>query len=218
MFTCKSLLSLCLVLSLLSTLETTFDGSVTTDISNGGGSGGGSNTSGGGRSILSLTSSRPSLSSWRLGQSSPRLQAGDAPSMGNGYAGRVVTGQGGRYLYPGHLRRQLAGRGGAPCSVDLGDRAGEDIDLDGIAMEVTGYMSDGDVLSKNAARTDDVTSGYVNYTDFLILQKYFEIVNAISPLTLGSCDMWQCFLFLWNKSLIKNHEKVIKHLQRDIHI
>ncbi|KAM9366743.1 neuron navigator 2 [Symphorus nematophorus] len=140
-----------------STLETTFDGNVTTDISSGGGGGGGgSNNSGSGRSILSITSTRPSLSSWRLGQSSPRLQAGDAPSMGNSYGGR-----GGRYLYPGHLRRQLAGRGGALCSVDLGDRAGEDIDLDSISMEVTGYMSDGDVLNKNAARTDDVSSGYM---------------------------------------------------------
>uniref|UniRef100_A0A3Q3W0G2 Neuron navigator 3 n=1 Tax=Mola mola TaxID=94237 RepID=A0A3Q3W0G2_MOLML len=110
------------------------------------------------RSILSLTSSRPSLSSWRLGQSSPRLQAGDAPSMGNSYGGRGAGSQGGRYLYPGHLRRQLAARGGAICSVDLGDRAGEDIDLDGISMEVTGYMSDGDVLSKNVTRTDDVNS------------------------------------------------------------
>ncbi|KAK9542412.1 hypothetical protein VZT92_000277 [Zoarces viviparus] len=144
-----------------STLETTFDGSVTTDVSGGGGGGGGSSTSGGGRSILSLTPSRPSLSSWRLGHSSPRLQAGDAPSLGNSYAGRVVGGPTGRYLYPGHLRRQLAGRGGAICSVDLGDRAGEDIDLDGIAVDVTGYMSDGDVLSKNAARTDDVASGYM---------------------------------------------------------
>ncbi|XP_078029930.1 neuron navigator 2 isoform X4 [Epinephelus lanceolatus] len=144
-----------------STLETTFDGSVTTDISSGGGGSGGSNNSGGGRSILSITSTRPSLASWRLGQSSPRLQAGDAPSMGNSYGGRVVGSQGGRYLYPGHLRRQLAGRGGALCSVDLGDRAGEDIDLEGIAVDVTGYMSDGDVLSKNATRTDDVASGYM---------------------------------------------------------
>ncbi len=139
-------------------METTFDGGVTTDISGGGGGvgGGGGNNSGGGRSILSLTSTRPSLSSWRLGQSSPRLQAGDAPSMGNSYGGRAAGGQGGRYLYPGHLRRQLAGRGGA---VDLGDRAGEDMDLDNISMEVTGYMSDGDVLSKNITRTDDVNSG-----------------------------------------------------------
>ncbi|XP_029936538.1 neuron navigator 2 isoform X2 [Myripristis murdjan] len=145
-----------------STLETTFDGTVTTEVSSGGGGGGGGGgNSGGGRSILSLTSTRPSLSSWRLGQSSPRLQAGDAPSMGNGYGGRVVGGQGGRYLYPGPLRRQLAGRGGALCSVELGDRASDDIDLEGIAMEVTGYMSDGDVLSKNVTRTDDVTSGYM---------------------------------------------------------
>lgn len=71
----------------------------------------------------------------------------------------MAGGQGGRYLYPGHLRRQLAGRGGALCSVDLGDRVGEDSDLDAISMEVTGYMSDGDVLSKNAVRADDVTSG-----------------------------------------------------------
>lgn len=139
-------------------METTFDGSITTDISSNGGavthSGGG-----GGRSILSLTSSRPSLSSWRLGQSSPRLQAGDAPSMANSYAGRVVGSQGGRYLYPGHLRRQLAARGGGLCSVDLGDRPGEDIELEGLPMDVTGYMSDGDVLSKNVTRADDVSSG-----------------------------------------------------------
>ncbi|KAM9409588.1 LOW QUALITY PROTEIN: neuron navigator 2 [Pholidichthys leucotaenia] len=148
-----------------STLETTFDSGVSTDISSGGGgsSGGATTNSSGGRSILSITSSaRPSLSSWRLTQSSPRLQAGDAPSVGNGYGGgRIGGGQGGRYLYSGNLRRQLAGRGGALCSVDLGDRAGEDMDLDGIAMEVTGYMSDGDVLSKNAIHADDVTSGYM---------------------------------------------------------
>ncbi|KAM9765720.1 LOW QUALITY PROTEIN: neuron navigator 2 [Menidia menidia] len=141
-----------------STLETTFDGGVTTDISCGGGGGGG-----GGRSILSLTSARSSLSSWRLGQSSPRLQAGDAPSTGNGYGGRAGGGggQAGRYLYPGHLRRQLAGRGGALCSLELGERGGEDMELDGVPVEVTGYMSDGDVLTKNAVRADDVTSGYM---------------------------------------------------------
>ncbi|XP_023808053.1 neuron navigator 2 isoform X2 [Oryzias latipes] len=141
-----------------SSLETTFDGSITTDISSSGGS---NNNSAGGRSILSLSSARSSLSPWRLGQSSPRLQAGDAPSLGNGYGARIAGGQAGRYLYPGHLRRQLAGRGGALCSLDLGDRAAGDIELDGVAMEVTGYMSDGDVLSKNAVRTDDVTSGYL---------------------------------------------------------
>lgn len=139
-------------------METTFDGSVTADLGSNGGAvahGGG----GGSRSILSLASSRPSLSSWRLGQSSPRLQAGDAPSMANSYAGRAVGGQVGRYLYPGHLRRQLAARGGGLCGVDLGDRPGEDVELEGLPMDVTGYMSDGDVLSKNITRADDVSSG-----------------------------------------------------------
>lgn len=143
----------------LSTLETTFDGGVTTDVSGGGG----------GRSILSLTSSRPSLTSWRLGQSSPRLQAGDAPSMANNsYGGRGGGQQGARYLYPGHLRRQLTARGAALSSGggsgggpagDRGGGAGEDLELDGLNVEVTGYMSDGDVLSKNIARPDDVSSG-----------------------------------------------------------
>lgn len=125
-----------------STLETTFDGSVTTEIS--------------GRSLLGL-GSRPAPMSWRMGQSSPRLQAGDAPSLSNSY-GRGGTGGQGRFLYPGGaLRRQLAARGSALCSLELSDRADE-LELSGLAMDVTGYMSDGDVLSKNT-RPDDVTSG-----------------------------------------------------------
>ncbi|XP_036391287.1 neuron navigator 2-like isoform X5 [Megalops cyprinoides] len=132
-----------------STLETTFDNSVTTEVS--------------GRSILSLTSRSAPLS-WRLGQSSPRLQAGDAPSMGNGYppranASRFVSSEGGRYLYSGPLRRQLVARGSGICGTDLTEKADE-LDLEGISMDAPGYMSDGDVLSKNV-RTDDVTSGYM---------------------------------------------------------
>ncbi|XP_039605279.1 neuron navigator 2 isoform X4 [Polypterus senegalus] len=132
-----------------STLETTFDGSVTTEIS--------------GRSILSLTA-RPTPLSWRLGQSSPRLQAGDAPSMGNGYpprgnASRYISSESGRYMYSAPFRRQLASRSSNICSADLADKA-EDMDLETINMEATGYMSDGDVLGKNL-RTDDVTSGYM---------------------------------------------------------
>ncbi|XP_056115181.1 neuron navigator 2 isoform X5 [Rhinichthys klamathensis goyatoka] len=131
-----------------STLETTFDGSVTTEMS--------------GRSILSMAS-RPAPLSWasRMGQSSPRLQAGDAPSVGNGYqsrSGGVASGQG-RYLYPGPLRKQLAARGSALCGLELGDRV-EDLELAGVGLEMSGYMSDGDVLAKNA-RTDELTSGYM---------------------------------------------------------
>uniref|UniRef100_A0A672QVT6 Neuron navigator 2 n=1 Tax=Sinocyclocheilus grahami TaxID=75366 RepID=A0A672QVT6_SINGR len=131
-----------------STLETTFDGGVTTEMSS--------------RSILSMAS-RPTPLSWasRMGQSSPRLQAGDAPSVGNGYqsrSGGVSSGQG-RYLYQAPLRKQLAARGSALCGLELGDRA-EDLELAGVGLELSGYMSDGDVLAKNA-RTDELTSGYM---------------------------------------------------------
>ncbi|RXN15593.1 neuron navigator 2-like protein [Labeo rohita] len=131
-----------------STLETTFDGGVTTEMST--------------RSILSMAS-RPAPLSWasRMGQSSPRLQAGDAPSVGNGYQSRgggVASGQG-RYLYQAPLRKQLAARGSALCGLELGDRV-EDLELAGVGLEMSGYMSDGDVLAKNA-RSDELTSGYM---------------------------------------------------------
>uniref|UniRef100_A0A1A8RBH8 Neuron navigator 3 n=1 Tax=Nothobranchius rachovii TaxID=451742 RepID=A0A1A8RBH8_9TELE len=55
-----------------STLETTFDTTVTTEVN--------------GRSLATLTT-RSSPMAWRLGQSqTPRLQAGDAPSMPTGYS------------------------------------------------------------------------------------------------------------------------------------
>ncbi|XP_036443272.1 neuron navigator 2 [Colossoma macropomum] len=125
-----------------STLETTFDSGVTTELS--------------GRSLLSL-SSRPVPLAWasRVGQSSPRLQAGDAPSLGNGYPGRGGAGPAqGRYLYPAPLRRQLVARGSALCGLELRER-GEELEMD-----VSGYVSDGDVLAKNA-RIDEITSGYM---------------------------------------------------------
>ncbi|XP_032894571.1 neuron navigator 2 isoform X5 [Amblyraja radiata] len=133
-----------------STLETTFDGSVTTEIS--------------GRSILSMTGRQAPLS-WRLGQSSPRLQAGDAPSMGNGYPGRANTGryihpEAGRYMYAAPLRRQLATRSGSGCHSDVPDKSGDEMELESVHMDVAGYMSDGDVLGKNL-RTDDIASGYL---------------------------------------------------------
>ncbi|XP_069479573.1 neuron navigator 2 isoform X7 [Ambystoma mexicanum] len=132
-----------------STLETTFDTNVTTEIS--------------GRSILSM-SGRPAAMPWRLGQSSPRLQAGDAPSMGNGYppranASRFISAESGRYMYSAPLRRQLASRGGN-LHGDITDKNGDEMDLEGINLDATGYMSDGDVLGKNI-RTDDITSGYM---------------------------------------------------------
>ncbi|KAM4617520.1 neuron navigator 2 isoform 1-T1 [Discoglossus pictus] len=132
-----------------STLETTFDSNVTTEIS--------------GRSILGLTARSTPLS-WRLGQSSPRLQAGDAPSISNGYppranASRFINCEPGRYMYSAPLRRQLASRGGNIGHGDASDK-GDDMDIESINMDATGYMSDGDVLSKNI-RSDEITSGYM---------------------------------------------------------
>ncbi|XP_037993616.1 neuron navigator 2 isoform X5 [Motacilla alba alba] len=175
-----------------STLETTFDTNVTTEIS--------------GRTILSLTG-RPTPLSWRLGQSSPRLQAGDAPSTGNGYpprgnASRFVSTEPGaaRYLYSAPLRRQLATRGSSVCHVDIADKAGDDIDLEGITMDATGYMSDGDVLGKNI-RADDITSGYLTdgglglYTRRLNrlpdgMATVRETLQRSTALRLGDADSW----------------------------
>ncbi|KFV69825.1 Neuron navigator 2, partial [Dryobates pubescens] len=173
-----------------STLETTFDTNITTEIS--------------GRSILSLTG-RPTPLSWRLGQSSPRLQAGDAPSLGNGYpprgnASRFMGTEPGRYLYAAPLRRQLASRGTSVCHVDISDKGGDEIDLEGIAMDATGYMSDGDVLGKNI-RADDITSGYMTdgglglYTRRLTrlpdgMAAVRETMQRNTSLGLGDADSW----------------------------
>ncbi|XP_048644444.1 neuron navigator 2 isoform X17 [Marmota marmota marmota] len=173
-----------------STLETTFDTNVTTEIS--------------GRSILSLTG-RPTPLSWRLGQSSPRLQAGDAPSMGNGYppranASRFISTESGRYVYSAPLRRQLASRGSSICHADVSDKAGDEVDLEGISMDAPGYMSDGDVLSKNI-RADDITSGYMTdgglglYTRRLNrlpdgMAVVRETLQRNTSLGLGDADSW----------------------------
>uniref|UniRef100_A0A8C5PML6 Neuron navigator 2 n=1 Tax=Leptobrachium leishanense TaxID=445787 RepID=A0A8C5PML6_9ANUR len=133
-----------------STLETTFDSNVTTEVS--------------GRKVLGLTA-RQTPMSWRLGQASPRLQAGDAPSLGNGYppranASRFINCEPGRYMYSAPLRRQLASRGGNMGHGDVSDKDGNDLDAENMSIEATGYMSDGDVLGKNI-RSEDLTSGYM---------------------------------------------------------
>uniref|UniRef100_UPI00398EE9BA neuron navigator 2 isoform X3 n=1 Tax=Pristiophorus japonicus TaxID=55135 RepID=UPI00398EE9BA len=173
-----------------STLETTFDSSVTTEIS--------------GRSILSMTGRQTPLS-WRLGQSSPRLQAGDAPSMGNGYppranASRYIHPESGRYMYTTPLRRQLASRSSTVCHSDIPDKSADDMDLEGINMDVAGYMSDGDVLGKNL-RTDDIASGYLTdgglglYTRRLNrlpdgMAAVRENVQRNTSVGLGDADSW----------------------------
>uniref|UniRef100_A0A8C9RBN4 Neuron navigator 3 n=1 Tax=Scleropages formosus TaxID=113540 RepID=A0A8C9RBN4_SCLFO len=133
-----------------STLETTFDSTVTTEVN--------------GRSIPSL-GSRSSPMSWRLGQSaSPRLQAGDAPSLPGAYAapravpaGRFAPTDPSRFMYAAPLRRAAAGARG----VELPEKGGvEGVTEVGVESEVTGYVSDGDILAKNV-RPEEVSSGYL---------------------------------------------------------
>ncbi|XP_077354763.1 neuron navigator 3 isoform X6 [Festucalex cinctus] len=142
-----------------STLETTFDTTVTTEVN--------------GRSLPALAT-RSSPMAWRLGQTqTPRLQAGEAPSMPGGYpaprpgaAGSAATAAaagryGGhsdpsRFVYSAPLRRSAGARG-----AEQGERGGGGGGLEGgKQMEVAGYMSDGDVLGKNG-RMDEITSGYL---------------------------------------------------------
>ncbi|KAK6319931.1 hypothetical protein J4Q44_G00090380 [Coregonus suidteri] len=130
-----------------STLETTFDSSITTEVS--------------GRGMLNLSPRPNPALPWRLGPSSPRLQAGDAPSVGNGYkvvtrgsASRMVSPEGGRYL---RSRQTPEQESNSVCDLDLPDKMEE---LEGIVMETTGYMSDGDLLGKNLCM-DKVSSGYM---------------------------------------------------------
>uniref|UniRef100_A0A3B3QAD5 Neuron navigator 3 n=1 Tax=Paramormyrops kingsleyae TaxID=1676925 RepID=A0A3B3QAD5_9TELE len=128
-----------------STLETTFDSTVTTEVN--------------GRGLAGLAS-RSSPMSWRLGQSpSPRLQAGDAPSLPSGYpaprpapSARFTPSDSSRFMYAPPLRRASG-----PRAAELGEKGGPE---GGTEVEVAGYMSDGDILGKNV-RLDEVTSGYL---------------------------------------------------------
>ncbi|KAG8439716.1 hypothetical protein GDO86_005768 [Hymenochirus boettgeri] len=130
-----------------STLETTFDTTVTTEVS--------------GRSLPSLTS-RSSAMTWRLGQASPRLQAGDAPSLVGAYprgnAGRFIHTDPSRFMYTTPLRRAAISRLGN-ISQDITEKGSHDLDLSS-EVDVGGYMSDGDILGKSL-RSDDINSGYL---------------------------------------------------------
>ncbi|XP_057285331.1 neuron navigator 3 isoform X8 [Pezoporus wallicus] len=131
-----------------STLETTFDSTVTTEVN--------------GRSIPSLTS-RSTPMTWRLGQASPRLQAGDAPSLGAGYprssTSRFIHTDPSRFMYTTPLRRAAVSRLGNISQIDMSEKGSGDLDMSS-EVDVGGYMSDGDILGKSL-RTDDINSGYM---------------------------------------------------------
>ncbi|MBZ3881918.1 Neuron navigator 3, partial [Sciurus carolinensis] len=157
-----------------STLETTFDSTVTTEVN--------------GRTIPNLTS-RPTPMTWRLGQACPRLQAGDAPSMGAGYprsgTSRFIHTDPSRFMYTTPLRRAAVSRLGNMSQIDMSEKASSDLDMSS-EVDVGGYMSDGDILGKSL-RTDDINSGYMTDGG---LNLYTRSLNRI-PDTATSRDIIQ---------------------------
>ncbi|XP_075881069.1 neuron navigator 1 isoform X3 [Nelusetta ayraudi] len=93
------------------------------------------------RSISSL-SNRSSPLSWRQGQSSPRLQAGDAPSSTGGYQGGKAASQYTAHTMP--TRSHLS----STSRIELM----EGLDADDLK---SGYLSDSDLLGKSLPDDDD---------------------------------------------------------------
>ncbi|KAM6947813.1 neuron navigator 1 isoform 2-T2 [Lycodopsis pacificus] len=95
---------------------------------------------------ISSLSNRSSPLSWRHGQSSPRLQAGDAPSStGGGYKGSKTTGsQYTAQTMPARCSSRLSGTSRIELVEGL-----DDADLK------SGYLSDSDVLGKSLPDDDD---------------------------------------------------------------
>lgn len=97
------------------------------------------------RSISSL-SNRSSPLSWRHGQSSPRLQAGDAPSSGVGYQGSKAASQYTAHTMPTRCSSRLS----SASQVEL---------MEGLNADDTdfksGYLSDSDLLGKSLPDDDE---------------------------------------------------------------
>ncbi|KAM5170954.1 neuron navigator 3 isoform 2-T2 [Mantella aurantiaca] len=152
-----------------STLETTFDSTVTTEVS--------------GRSLPSLTS-RSSAVTWRLGQASPRLQAGDAPSFVGAFprsnAGRLIHTDPSRFMYTTPLRRAAVSRLANLSQVEICEKGNHDLDMSA-EVDVGGYMSDGDILGKSL-RADDINSGYLTDGG---LNLYTRSLNRIPDLAMS---------------------------------
>lgn len=95
------------------------------------------------RSISSL-SNRSSPLSWRHGQSSPRLQAGDAPSSTGGYQGSKAASQYTAHTMPSRCSSRIS----STSRIELI----EGLDADDLK---SGYLSDSDLLGKSLPDDDD---------------------------------------------------------------
>ncbi|NXD29079.1 NAV1 protein, partial [Spelaeornis formosus] len=113
------------------------------------------------RSVSSL-SNRSSPLSWRYGQSSPRLQAGDAPSVGGtcrseGTPSWYMHGERAHYSHTMPMR--------SPSKLSHISRLElvEALDTDDVELK-SGYMSDSDLMGKTLTEDDDITTGYCEET------------------------------------------------------
>ncbi|XP_060220339.1 neuron navigator 1 isoform X4 [Meriones unguiculatus] len=109
------------------------------------------------RSVSSL-SNRSSPLSWRYGQSSPRLQAGDAPSVGGscrseGPPAWYMHGERAHYSHTMPMR--------SPSKLSHISRLElvESLDSDEVDLK-SGYMSDSDLMGKTMTEDDDITTGW----------------------------------------------------------
>ncbi|XP_059723546.1 neuron navigator 1 isoform X2 [Haemorhous mexicanus] len=109
------------------------------------------------RSVSSL-SNRSSPLSWRYGQSSPRLQAGDAPSVGGtcrseGTPSWYMHGERAHYSHTMPMR--------SPSKLSHISRLElvEALDSDDVELK-SGYMSDSDLMGKTLTEDDDITTGW----------------------------------------------------------
>lgn len=105
------------------------------------------------RSVSSL-SNRSSPLSWRYGQSSPRLQAGDAPSVGGscrseGTPSWYMHGERAHYSHTMPMR--------SPSKLSHISRL-ELVDSDDVELK-SGYMSDSDLMGKTLTEDEDITTG-----------------------------------------------------------
>ncbi|XP_048352120.1 neuron navigator 1 isoform X3 [Sphaerodactylus townsendi] len=109
------------------------------------------------RSVSSL-SNRSSPLSWRYGQSSPRLQAGDAPSVGGGCRSEGTPSW---YMHGerAHYSHTMPMRSPSKLSHISRLELVESLDADDVDLK-SGYMSDSDLMSKTMTEDDDITTGW----------------------------------------------------------
>uniref|UniRef100_A0A8D2BKN9 Neuron navigator 1 n=1 Tax=Sus scrofa TaxID=9823 RepID=A0A8D2BKN9_PIG len=109
------------------------------------------------RSVSSL-SNRSSPLSWRYGQSSPRLQAGDAPSVGGSCRSEGPPAwymHGERAHYSHTMPMRSPSKLGHISRLELV----ESLDSDDVDLK-SGYMSDSDLMGKTMTEDDDITTGW----------------------------------------------------------